>query len=332
MMEWTDRHCRMFHRQLTRHALLYTEMVTADAILHGKRDRLLAFDTSEHPVALQLGGSDPDKLARAAEIGAGYGYDEINLNCGCPSDRVQSGRFGACLMAEPELVAACVRSMRAATALPVTVKCRIGIDDQDSEADFQRFIDVVSDAGCSTFIVHARKAWLKGLSPKENREVPPLDYARVFRLKQSRPELGILLNGGLESWEQIGQVLPQVDGVMLGRAAYQRPYDVLTSVDGRLFGATGAVPTRRGVLEAYLPYVAQQLARGEKLSNMTRHILGLYHGAPGGRQFRRRLSERAHKPSAAIEVLREAIDIAEEWAQKIAAQTAVRGLQPAAQG
>ena len=179
MMEWTDRHCRVFHRQLTRHALLYTEMVTADAILHGKRDRLLAFDASEHPVALQLGGSDPDKLARAAEIGAGYGYDEINLNCGCPSDRVQSGRFGACLMAEPELVAACVRAMRGAVALPVTVKCRIGIDDQDSEADFQHFIDVVADAGCTTFIVHARKAWLQGLSPKENREVPPLDYERV---------------------------------------------------------------------------------------------------------------------------------------------------------
>jgi tRNA-dihydrouridine synthase A len=318
MMEWTDRHCRMFHRQMTRHALLYTEMVTADAILHGKRDRLLAFDASEHPVALQLGGSDPGKLARAAEIGAGYGYDEINLNCGCPSDRVQSGRFGACLMAEPELVAACVRAMRTATALPVTVKCRIGIDDQDSEADFQKFIDVVADAGCATFIVHARKAWLKGLSPKENREVPPLDYERVFRLKVARPNLEILINGGLENWEQISQVLPHVDGVMLGRAAYQRPYDVLTGVDDRHYGETGAVPTRRGVLEGYLPYVALQLARGEKLSNMTRHILGHYHGAPGGRQFRRHLSERAHKIGAGIEVLRDAIDIAEEWAQKIA--------------
>lgn len=330
MMEWTDRHCRMFHRQLTRHALLYTEMVTADAILHGKRERLLAFDASEHPVALQLGGSDPGKLARAAEIGAGYGYDEINLNCGCPSDRVQSGRFGACLMAEPELVAACVRAMSTATALPVTVKCRIGIDDQDSEADFQKFIDVVADAGCMTFIVHARKAWLKGLSPKENREIPPLDYARVHRLKQARPGLEIILNGGLESWEQIGQALPHVDGVMLGRAAYQRPYDVLAQVDGRLFGETAGVPTRHGLLEGYLPYVTRQLARGEKLSNITRHILGLYHGAPGGRQFRRYLSERAHKSGAGIEVLRDAIDIAEEWGDRIAAQTAARGHEPAA--
>ena len=320
MMEWTDRHCRVFHRQLTRQALLYTEMVTAEAILHGKRDRLLAFDPSEHPVALQLGGSDPARLAAAAEIGASFGYDEINFNCGCPSNRVQSGRFGACLMAEPDLVAQCVRAMRAAVKIPVTVKCRIGIDDQDSEADFQRFIDTVADAGCATFIVHARKAWLQGLSPKENREVPPLDHARVFRLKAALPDLDIILNGGLETWQQIEAALGNVDGVMLGRVAYQRPYDVLAGVDRRLFGLDVETPSRRAVLEGLMPYVAAQLDAGEKLASITRHVLGLYHGTPGGRQFRRHLSERAHKPGAGIAVLREAIDIAEDWARRIAAR------------
>lgn len=324
MMEWTDRHCRVLHRQLTRHALLFTEMVTADAVLHGKRDKLLGFDTTEHPLALQLGGSDPAKLADAAAIGADYGYDEVNLNCGCPSDRVRSGRFGACLMAEPDLVADCVTAMRRATKLPVTVKCRIGIDDQDSETDFQRFVDRVADAGCTTFIVHARKAWLQGLSPKENREVPPLDYPRVFRLKQARPDLRIVLNGGLDSWPQIDAVSTHVDGVMIGRAAYRRPFDMLAAVDHRSADgltalSTAALLTRRDAVERYLPYVAAQLADGEKLANMTRHMLGLYHGAPGGRQFRRLISERAHKPGAGIEVLLEALELAEGWARKLAA-------------
>jgi tRNA-dihydrouridine synthase A len=326
MMEWTDRHCRMFHRQLTQHALLYTEMVTAEAILHGKRERLLGFDAREQPVALQLGGSDPARLAAAAEIGAAFGYGEINLNCGCPSDRVQSGRFGACLMAEPDLVADCVRAMRAAVVVPVTVKCRIGIDDQDSEADFQRFIDTVADAGCTTFIVHARKAWLQGLSPKENREVPPLDYARVFRLKAARPGLTIVLNGGLETWEQIGAVSDQVDGVMLGRAAYQRPFDVLATVDARVFGQPGAAVSRRAALEGLMPYIAVQIDAGEKLSTITRHVLGLYHGVAGGRQFRRHLSERAHKKGAGLDVLREAIDIADEWAERFSAQKEQRAV------
>ena len=319
MMDWTDRHCRVFHRLLTRHALLYTEMVTAEAVLHGKRDRLLGFDASEHPVALQLGGSDPAKLAEAAAIGAAHGYDEINLNCGCPSDRVQSGSFGACLMAEPDLVASCVHAMRHAVRIPVTVKCRIGIDDQDSEADFQRFIDTVAGAGCATFIVHARKAWLKGLSPKENREIPPLDYPRVFRLKQQRPELEIILNGGLETWDAIDRVRGEVDGVMLGRAAYHRPHDVLAGVDAWLYGASAPQMSRAEIVEAYLPYIAARLAEGEKLSSMTRHMLGLYHAAPGGRQFRRVLSERAHKPGAGIEVLSEAVAVAEEWTARMTA-------------
>jgi tRNA-dihydrouridine synthase A len=236
LMDWTDRHCRFFHRILTRQALLYTEMVTAEAILHGKRELLLGFSPEEHPIALQLGGSNPAKLAEAARIGAGYGYDEINLNVGCPSDRVQEGRFGACLMAEPQLVADCVAAMRAAVQIPVTVKCRIGIDDQDSERDFQTFIDTVADAGCTTFIVHARKAWLKGLSPKENRDIPPLDYDRVHRLKASRPDLTIVLNGGLGSLDEALQHQGALDGVMLGRAAYQTPW-LLADVDQRIFGA-----------------------------------------------------------------------------------------------
>jgi tRNA-dihydrouridine synthase A len=310
MMDWTDRHCRFFHRLLTRHALLYTEMVTAEAILHGKRDQLLAFSPAEHPVALQLGGSDPARLAEAAVIGAGYGYDEINLNVGCPSDRVQSGRFGACLMAEPELVAACVATMASAVSIPVTVKCRIGIDDQDSETDFQRFVETVADAGCRVFIVHARKAWLSGLSPKENREVPLLDYARVYRLKQARPDLRIVLNGGIETLEAAKHHLAHVDGVMLGRAAYQTPY-LLAAVDGALFGVTEGPVSRAQVVTALLPYVQAHLARGGRLNNVTRHILGLYHGAPGARAFRRHLSENATGPDAAWSVLEQAVALVE---------------------
>jgi tRNA-dihydrouridine synthase A len=310
MMDWSDRHCRFFHRVLTRRALLYTEMVTADAVIHGERERLIGFDDGERPLALQLGGSDPAKLAAAAEIGAARGYDEINLNVGCPSDRVQEGRFGACLMAEPELVARCVAAMQARVAVPVTVKCRIGIDDQDGEADFQRFVETVAQAGCRTFVVHARKAWLQGLSPKENREVPPLDYDRVYRLKQARPELEIVINGGIASIEECEAHLAHVDGVMLGRAAYHEPY-LLAAVDGRLFGDAGEAPTRAAALAAMEPYIARHLARGGRLNNVARHMLGLYHGRPGGRLFRRVLSEKGVKPGAGLEVLREARDAAE---------------------
>jgi tRNA-dihydrouridine synthase A len=310
MMDWTDRHCRVFHRGLTKRALLYTEMVTADAVIRGDRRRLLGFSGEEHPIALQLGGSDPAKLAEAASIGAEFGYDEINLNIGCPSDRVQEGRFGACLMSEPELVAACVSAMRASQPVPVTVKCRIGIDDQDAEADLQRFIDVVADTGCSTFIVHARKAWLKGLSPKENREVPPLDYQRVYRLKAKHPDLTIVINGGIETLDEACRHLEHVDGVMLGRAAYQNPY-ILAEVDRRIFGENSATPTRGEALADLLPYADGHIANGGRLSNITRHVLGIYHGQPRGRGFRRVLSERATQGSATIDVLRDAIALAE---------------------
>ena len=289
MMDWTDRHCRFFHRLLTRHALLYTEMITADAVIHGDRERLLGFSPEEHPVALQLGGADPKRLAMAARIGAELGYDEVNLNVGCPSDRVQDGRFGACLMAEPALVADCIAAMRAACNVPVTVKCRIGIDDQDSEADLDRFISTVAAAGCTTFIVHARKAWLQGLSPKENREVPPLDYERVYSLKAAHPELTIVINGGIRSLEDAEAHLDRVDGVMLGRAAYQTPY-LLAEVDRRLFGSRTPPVTRRETMERLIPYIERHLARGGRLNNVTRHVLGLYHGEPGARLFRRHLS------------------------------------------
>lgn len=310
MMDWTDRHCRFFHRQLTRHALLYTEMVTAEAILHGKRDQLLAFSPGEHPVALQLGGSDPGKLAEAAAIGAGYGYDEINLNVGCPSDRVQSGRFGACLMAEPQLVADCIAAMAREVSVPVTVKCRIGIDDQDSEADFARFIDTVAETGCRHFVVHARKAWLSGLSPKQNRDVPPLDYARVYRLKQARPDLTIILNGGIETLEAGLAHLAHVDGVMLGRAAYQTPY-ILADVDRLFFGDAREPVSRVQALQALVPYMQAHLARGGRLNNITRHILGIYHGEARSRAFRRHLSENAVRDGAGIDVLAQAVGVVE---------------------
>ena len=306
MMDWTDRHCRFFHRQLTQRALLYTEMVTADAVIHGDRARLIGFDAAEQPVALQLGGSDMGKLAEAAAIGEALGYREINLNIGCPSDRVQEGRFGACLMAEPRLVAACVTEMMAAVRVPVTVKCRIGIDDQDSEADLARFIATVADAGCRTFIVHARKAWLSGLSPKENREVPPLDYERVYRLKAAHPELTIVINGGVASLEQALTHLTNVDGVMMGRAAYQSPY-ILARVDQMLFGDTREPVSRGDVLTALIPYAAAHVAGGGKLGHVTRHILGLYHGQPRGRVFRRHLSENAVLAGASGDVLGEAL-------------------------
>ena len=310
MMDWTDRHCRFFHRLLTRRALLYTEMVTAEAVLHGDRDRLLGFSPEEDPVALQLGGSDPARLAEAATIGADCGYDEINLNVGCPSDRVQEGRFGACLMAEPQLVAECVAAMRARVAVPVTVKCRIGIDDQDSETGLERFVSAVAGAGCRTFMVHARKAWLQGLSPKANREVPPLDYGRVHRLKAAHPELEIVINGGIGSLDEAEAHLARVDGVALGRAAYQNPY-LLAEVDQRLFGDTSAPPLRRDAVEALLPYAERHLAAGGRLNNIARHILGLYRGQPRARAFRRHLSERAPREGAGTGVLLEAMRLVE---------------------
>jgi tRNA-dihydrouridine synthase A len=316
MMDWTDRHCRMFHRQLTRHALLYTEMVTAQAIRHGDRQRLLGFDPAEQPVALQIGGSDPALLAEAAKWGEDFGYAEINLNVGCPSDRVQTGRFGACLMAEPELVRDCLGAMRQAVRLPVTVKCRIGIDDQDEEEDFARFADIVSEAGVEVFIVHARKAWLKGLSPRENREIPPLNYDRVYRLKQRRPELEIIINGGIATLDDAEAHLAHVDGVMLGRAAYQTPW-LLGAVDSRLFGAPAAVQARGDAVARMKPYVARQLAAGVHLHAITRHMLGLFHGVAGGRWWRRVLSEDAVKPGAGLDVLDRAMG---EVASRIAAE------------
>lgn len=308
MMEWTDRHQRFFTRLISSHVQLYTEMVTAQAVIHGDRERLLGFDAAEHPVVLQLGGSDPAMLAQAARVGADFGYDEINLNVGCPSDRVQSGKFGACLMAEPQLVAECVGEMRAVVAVPVTVKCRIGIDDQDEDEDLDRFIEAVAAAGCEHFVVHARKAWLKGLSPKENRDIPPLNYGRVHRLKARRPDLAIAINGGITTLDVAVEQLAHVDGVMLGRAAYHNPY-LLAEVDSRIFGECGPVPERADIIEAFLPYVERQLVRGVPLNSMTRHILGLFNGMSGGRGWRRHLSENAHKRGAGVEVIRDALDV-----------------------
>ncbi len=301
MMDWTDRNCRAFHRALTRRALLYTEMVTTGAVLHGPRERLLGFDPCEHPVALQLGGSDPADLAASARIGADFGYDEINLNVGCPSDRVQSGRFGACLMREPELVADCMAAMKAAVSVPVTVKCRIGVDDQDPEEALFRLVDLSARAGVTTFIVHARKAWLKGLSPKENRDIPPLDYPLVYRLKRERPDLTIVINGGVASLDEAAAHLDHVDGVMLGRAAYHEP-GILGSADARIFGEGETVDPFEAV-ERYRPYVADRLAQGAYLAGMTRHMLGLFHGRPGARSWRRILTVEGSKAGAGLEVV-----------------------------
>jgi tRNA-dihydrouridine synthase A len=307
MMDWTDRHCRAFHRQLTRRALLYTEMVTADAVIHGVRERLIGFSEIEHPVALQLGGSDPARLAHAARIGVEYGYDEINLNVGCPSDRVQEGRFGACLMREPALVAECLAAMRdAAGAVPVTVKHRLGVDDQVPEQSLFGFVDKVAAAGVKTFIVHARKAWLKGLSPKENRDVPPLDYAIVRRLKAARPDLSIVLNGGLETLEQAAVEAAGLDGVMLGRAAYQSPA-ILLDVDARFYGETAPNAGAVEAVRAHAPYIAAQLERGAPLHALTRHMLGLFHARPGGKVWRRILSTDGVKKGAGLEVLEAAL-------------------------
>jgi tRNA-dihydrouridine synthase A len=318
MMDWTDRHCRFFHRQLSAHALLYTEMVTAAAIKHGDRARLLGFSAAEQPLALQLGGSMPDDLALAARIGEDFGYREINLNVGCPSDRVQEGRFGACLMAEPDLVADCVQAMVRAVKLPVTVKCRIGIDDQDENAPLDHFVGRVASAGCATFIVHARKAWLKGLSPKENRDIPPLNHARVHRLKRDFPHLRILLNGGLETLEQAVGAMGDLDGVMLGRAAYHDPW-LLAGVDPLFSGTAAPVNSRLEVVERMLPYLNDGLAQGAWLNKVTRHMLGLFHGQPGGRIWRRILSERAHQSGANSAVLMAALEAVNQAAKSRAA-------------
>ena len=311
MMDWTDRHCRVFHRQMSRHALLYTEMLTSGAVIHGDRNRLLGFDACEHPVALQLGGSDPHELATAASIGAGLGYDEINLNVGCPSDRVKDGRFGACLMAEPALVAACVAAMKNAVTIPVTVKCRIGIDDQDPEVALDTLARAVVDAGADTLIVHARKAWLNGLSPKENRDIPPLDYDRVYRLKAALPRVPIIINGGIASLAEAKRHLAHVDGVMLGRAASQEPWRLL-SVDPELFDEPAAHRDMKAVFDALMPYVERQLAQGTRLHAITRHFVGAFHGVRGARAFRRHLSVHGVKPGAGIEVLREAMALVED--------------------
>jgi tRNA-dihydrouridine synthase A len=306
MMDWTDRHCRVFHRLMTRRGRLYTEMLTTGAIIHGDRQRLLGFDASEHPVALQLGGSDPDALATAAKIGEDFGYDEINLNVGCPSDRVKDGRFGACLMAEPELVAEGVAAMKRAVKIPVTVKCRIGIDDQDPEIALDALARGVIAAGSDALTVHARKAWLNGLSPKENRDIPPLDYGRVYRLKAALPDVPVIINGGIGSIAEARLHLDHVDGVMLGRAAYQEPWRLLT-VDPELFGEAAPYATMKDVFAAMLPYIEQQLAHGTRLHSMTRHFVGAFHGVKGARAFRRHLAENGVRAGAGVNVLVDAM-------------------------
>jgi tRNA-dihydrouridine synthase A len=305
MLDWTDRYCRYFLRLISRHTLLYTEMITTGAILHGERARFLDFDSSEHPVALQLGGSEPDELASCAKLGESWGYDEINLNVGCPSDRVQSGRFGACLMLTPDLVADGVRAMRDAVAIEVTVKHRLGVDDQDSYQALCDFVGSVAEAGCDTFIVHARKAWLQGLSPKENREIPPLSYETVHRLKRDFPALQIVINGGITSLAQVEEQLTQVDGVMIGREAYHNPW-ILAQADRRIYGDQGTAPDRHEVVAKLQPFVERELARGTPLNRITRHLLGLFHGCPGAKRFRRVLSENAHLPGADSQLIAQA--------------------------
>ncbi len=306
MMDWTDRHCRAFHRVLTKRVLLYTEMAVDKAVIHGDRGKLIGFETAEHPVAIQLGGSDPADLAQASRIAEDFGYAEINLNVGCPSDRVQSGRFGACLMQEPALVADCVSAMQDAVSVPVTVKCRIGVDEQEPETALFDFVDTVADAGVTSFTVHARKAWLKGLSPKENRTVPPLDYDLVRRLKRERPALEIILNGGIETLDHGLTESEGLDGVMIGRAAYHTPW-ILAGADSRVFGDADSVSTRFEAVEAFKPYLARRLEAGTRLHDMTRHILGLFTGEPGARMWRRILSERAPRRGAGLEVVDEAL-------------------------
>lgn len=308
MMDWTDRHCRYLHRLMSREALLYTEMVTAPAILHGDRDRLLAFDPAEHPVALQLGGSDPSELAKATEIAVEYGYDEINLNIGCPSDRVQSGCFGAVLMERPKLVADCVAAMIAASPVEVTVKCRIGVDDQVPEEVLPTFLETVAAAGVGRFAIHARKAWLQGLSPKENRDVPPLNYLLVYQMKRDFPELHLSINGGVMSLDEAQAHLAEgMDGVMIGRAAYHDPSNILLAADQKIFGLDCEPRSAEEIVGLMLPYIAAHVANGGKLAHVTRHMLGLFAGRPGARGWKRVLSERAHRPGAGVEVVEAAL-------------------------
>ncbi|WP_084128190.1 tRNA dihydrouridine(20/20a) synthase DusA [Cellvibrio mixtus] len=311
MMEWSTSDCRTFWRLLTKKAVLYSEMVTTGALLHGDKARFLDYNACEHPLALQLGGSNPKDLAECSKIAEDWGYDEVNLNCGCPSDRVQNGMIGACLMAEPELVAECIATMQNAVKIPVTVKHRIGIDDMEDYEGLVKFVSTIAATGCSTFIVHARKAWLKGLSPKENREVPPLQYDKVYQLKQDFPHLEIIINGGITTLEQSKQLLEHVDGVMLGREAYANPY-LLAEVDQHIYGALCPVISRQEVMEGFIAYCEEQLAKGTRLNHLTRHILGLYHGMPRARQFRRILSEQAHKPGAGIDVVKQALETLNE--------------------
>ena len=315
LMDWTDRYCRVFHRGLTRRAQLYTEMVTTGAVLNGDRERLLGFDPAEHPVALQLGGSEAGDLVQAARIGEDLGYDEVNLNVGCPSDRVQSGRFGACLMREPELVADCMAAMIAAVRVPVTVKCRIGVDDQDPEESLFRLVDACAAAGVTQFVVHARKALLKGLSPKENRDIPPLNYPLVYRLKRERPDLTVVINGGIASLDEAMAHLEAVDGVMLGRAAYHEP-GLLGAVDRRVFGEAGADVDDRAAVVAYRPYVAASLARGVGLAPLVRPMLGLFHGQPGARAWRRLLTVEGVRPGAGADVIDRALGAIEAAAAR----------------
>jgi len=322
MMDWSDHHCRFFWRLLSKQALLYTEMVTTGALIHGDRKRFLRFNAEEHPVGLQLGGSAPRDLAQCARWAQEWAYDEVNLNCGCPSDRVQSGMFGACLMARPQLVAECVRAMVDACDSPVTVKHRIGIDTMESYKDMSDFVGTVAAAGCSVFIVHARKAWLQGLSPKENREIPPLNYPWVYQLKQDFPDLDIVINGGIQTVDDCMAHLQSVDGVMIGREAYQNPW-MLSDVDERVFGMDKSTRSRDDIIDALLPYVERQLAAGSQLNHITRHILGLYQGVPGARKFRRYLSENAYKKEAGIEVLKEAFRLMRETGNGHRAATSI---------
>ncbi|WP_371922659.1 tRNA dihydrouridine(20/20a) synthase DusA [Simiduia sp. 21SJ11W-1] len=307
MMEWSDRHCRYFWRLLSKRAFLYTEMVTTGALIHGDRERFLNYNPEEHPVALQVGGSNPQELAACAKMAESWGYDEINLNCGCPSDRVQNGMIGACLMAHPKLVADCIKAMQDAVSIPVTVKHRIGIDDMDDDEGLAQFVAPIAETGCATFIVHARKAWLKGLSPKENREVPPLNYERVHRLKQEHPNLEIIINGGLKTLAECQAQLAHVDGVMVGREAYHNPW-LLTEVDAAIYGEASVAQDRLAIMNDMLGYIDGQLASGMRLHHITRHLLGLFHGQPGGKQFRRVISAGAHKAGAGAELVDLALD------------------------
>ena len=307
MMDWTDRYCRYFHRLLSRNTLLYTEMVTTGALIYGDVEHHLQFHSIEHPIALQLGGSDPKALARSVQIANPYHYDEVNLNCGCPSDRVQSGKFGAVLMKDPKLVAQCFESMQEVTETPVTIKHRIGVDDQEGYQPLCDFVGTIANAGCKTFIVHARKAWLQGLSPKQNREVPPLEYEHVFQLKRDFPHLEIIINGGISTLEQTQELLASVDGVMMGREAYHNPY-ILAEVDQKIYNDKQPIPSRVQVLEKFSIIIEKELSKGIKLSHMTRHILGLYQGVPGARKFRRYISENAHRRDAGIDVLYQALN------------------------